>query len=58
VSNKKTNRQVIEIVFNAIMNKAFNVGIRRRMVAVNKLKNAILKSIFEKQEQIKNKHCK
>ena len=37
--------------------RADRVGIRRKIVTVNRLKSALLLSIFERQEHIQNKYC-
>ena len=51
------NREVMNNIISTIMNPDFRVGLRRRLVIINKIKSSLLSGVFEKQEEIKRKHC-
>lgn len=56
INNKKLIEDIISNIMN--INPDYRVGLRRRLVIINKIKSAILISILERQNKIIRKHCK
>ncbi len=58
IIRKINNKEVIGNIISTVMNPDYRIGLRRRLIVINKIKNSLLGGVLDKQEEIKRKHCK
>jgi len=58
IISRVNNKEVMDNIISTIMNPDYNVGLRRRLVIISRLKSSLLNNILDKQQKIKRKHCR